>query len=115
MIMSRVNPFENLDDFSIKPKSGIEKSIEDEKASIDRIAEDNNFPSRQATRKEENTSIIKQQRRYRTGRNQQLNIKATEQTIKKFYRLADKDNVPLGELLDRALNALEKANEEYKS
>lgn len=113
--MSRVNPFENLDDFSIKSKSGIEKSIEDEKASIDRIAEDNNFPSRQATRKEENTSIIKQQRRYRTGRNQQLNIKATEQTIKKFYRLADKDNVPLGELLDRALNALEKANEEYKA
>lgn len=108
--MSRVNPFENLDDFSIKPKSEVSISIDDEKKSIDRIAEDNNFPSRQAPRKDEAVKSIKQQRRYRTGRNQQINIKATEQTIKKFYRLADKDNVPLGELLERALNALEKDN-----
>jgi len=109
--MNRVNPFENLDDFSIKPKTQTKKSNENEKELIDRIAEDNNFPSRQATHKEDVvlTKSIKQQRRYRTGRNQQLNIKATEQTINKFYRLADKDNITLGELLERALNALEKS------
>jgi hypothetical protein len=108
-MMSRINPFENLsEDFPIKPKS---QSIENEKESINQIAEDNNFPSRQAIHKEQflPTTPIKQQRRYRTGRNQQLNIKATEQTINKFYRLADKENITLGELLERALNALEKS------
>lgn len=111
--MSRVNPFEDLDDFSPKSKSEIAPPIENEKALIDRIAEDNNFPSRQPSRKE--TIPIKQQRRYRTGRNQQLNIKATEQTITNFYRLADKENVPLGELLERALLVYEKYNESEKA
>lgn len=106
--MNRINPFENLsDEFPLKSKNQIKKSVENEKELIDRIAEDNNFPSRQASYKED--TPIKQQRRYRTGRNQQLNIKATEQTINKFYRLADKENITLGELLERALDALEKA------
>lgn len=106
--MSRINPFENLsDDFPLKSKNQIKNSVESEKELIDRIAEDNNFPSRQATHKEDTS--VKQQRRYRTGRNQQLNIKATEQTINKFYRLADKENITLGELLERALDALEKS------
>jgi hypothetical protein len=106
--MSRINPFENLsDEFPLKSKNQIKKPVENEKELINRIAEDNNFPSRQATHKED--VPIKQQRRYRTGRNQQLNIKATEQTINKFYRLADKENITLGELLERALDALEKA------
>jgi hypothetical protein len=110
--MSRVNPFENLsDEFPLKSKNQIKKSVENEKELIDRIAEDNNFPSRQATHKEDTVLIapVKQQRRYRTGRNQQLNIKATEQTINKFYHLADKENITLGELLERALDAFEKA------
>jgi DNA-binding protein H-NS len=105
--MSRINPFENLaDDFPLKSKTQVSKSVENEKELIDRIAEDNNFPSRQAAHKEE---PVKQQRRYRTGRNQQINIKATEQTISKFYQLADKENITLGELLERALNAFEKS------
>jgi hypothetical protein len=109
--MSRVNPFENLaDDFPLKPKTEPKISVENEKELIDQIAEDNNFPSRQAISKEEvATPEVKQQRRYRTGRNQQLNIKATEQTINQFYRLADQENITLAELLERALNAFEAA------
>ena len=109
--MSRVNPFENLaDDFPVKPKTQTKKVVENEKELIDRIAEDNNFPSRQAVKEVSPISTGKrQQRRYRTGRNQQLNIKATEQTIEKFYRLADKEKITLGELLERALDALEKS------
>ncbi|MEI7995099.1 MAG: hypothetical protein WCH01_09380 [Methylococcaceae bacterium] len=110
--MSRINPFENLaDEFPLKSKDRLQKSVENEKELIDRIAEDNNFPSRQATYKGDSalTTPVKQQRRYRTGRNQQLNIKATEQTINTFYRLADKENITLGELLERALDALEKS------
>jgi hypothetical protein len=109
--MSRVNPFENLaDDFPVKPKTQTKKVVENEKELIDRIAEENNFPSRQPVKEVSSVSTAKrQQRRYRTGRNQQLNIKATEQTIEKFYRLADKENITLGELLERALDALEKS------
>jgi hypothetical protein len=106
--MSRVNPFENLDDFAPKKKPAQVKP--DEKAMIDRIAEDNNFPSRQPARKADVVPSLGQrtQRRYKTGRNQQINIKATDATIQRFYRLADAENVPLGEILDRALDALEK-------
>lgn len=51
------------------------------------------------------------QRRYRhrTGRNQQINIKATSQVIERLYKLADAKQVPLGELLEQALYALEKS------
>ena len=48
------------------------------------------------------------QRRYTTGRNQQINVKATAETIARFYRIADEMNVPLGEVLSRALDALDK-------
>ena len=102
--MDRVNPFENLDDFSTKKS----EPITNENLLIDRISEENNFPSRQPLRKD--SVSIKQQRRYRTGRNQQINIKATEQTINKLYHLADIENVPLGELLERALNLYEKSS-----
>jgi hypothetical protein len=47
--------------------------------------------------------------RHRTGRNQQLNIKATTETIERFYKLADERRVALGELLEHALDALEKS------
>lgn len=49
--------------------------------------------------------------RHRTGRNQQLNIKATAETIERFYKLADQRRVALGELLEQALDALEKSAE----
>ena len=51
------------------------------------------------------------QRRYRTGRNQQINIKATPQVIERLYKMADAKRVPLGELLEQALDALEKSSE----
>lgn len=47
--------------------------------------------------------------RHRTGRNQQLNIKASAETIVRFYRLADERRIALGELLEQALDALEKS------
>jgi hypothetical protein len=67
----------------------------------------NNFPSRQAAKA---PSAPRRKRRvYRTGRNQQFNAKATPETIEKIYKLANEKNVPLGELLRLALDALERA------
>jgi len=104
--MSRVNSFQNLDDFA--PKSTTQPPKPVEKAQIERLAQENGFPSRQPPRMPKSEDSP-QRRRYTTGRNQQINIKATAETISRLYRIADQNNVPLGEILDRALDALEHA------
>jgi hypothetical protein len=106
----RVDPFailrEPLPSFTTKPKK--ETRVEEE--AVARIAEENNFPSRQAAK---TPSAPRRKRRvYRTGRNQQFNAKATPETIEKFYKLANEKNVPLGELLRLALDALERGARE---
>jgi hypothetical protein len=45
--------------------------------------------------------------RYKTGRNQQIHIKATPEVIERLYGLSDEKHVPLGELLEQAPGALE--------
>ena len=103
---TRVNAFANLADapvFSTKPKKGA--PVQEE--TIARIAEENKFPSRQAPKA---PGVPRRKpRRFRTGRNQQVNVKATAETIEKFLKAADDRNVPLGECLRLALDALERA------
>jgi hypothetical protein len=106
---TRINPFADLNkplpSFTTKPKP--DKPVAEEE--IARIAEDNNFPSRQAQKAP--TVPRRKPRRYRTGRNQQQNIKATGETIEKLLKMADERHVPLGELLRLALDALDRAGE----
>jgi hypothetical protein len=103
-MIERVNPFADLSDVPVfttkaKPDKPVEKEI------IARIAEDNNFPSRQAARP---AKIEKRKpRTYRTGRNTQFHAKATPETIQRFYKLADEKKVPLGELLKLGVDALD--------
>jgi hypothetical protein len=101
----RVNPFGDLNDFEPAAKKAVGKPVE--KAVIDQVAAENGFPSRQAPKPVPELTP-RQQRRYTTGRNQQINIKATAETIELFHRIADEMRVPLGEVLARALNALNK-------
>jgi hypothetical protein len=109
----RTNPFANLTDdlpvFTLKPRR--ETPVAEE--TIARIADDNNFVSRQPSK------TLKEPRRkpriYRTGRNQQFNAKATPETIDRFYRNANQRGVPLGELLKLALDALEREGEAAKT
>ena len=102
----RVNPFANINQdppvFTTKPKAA--KPVEEE--TIARIAEQNNFPSRQATKPQK--ADRRKPRIHRTGRNVQFNAKATTETINKIYKLADERKVPLGELLKLAVDALER-------
>jgi len=53
-------------------------------------------------------SPAKPQRRRRTGRNAQFNIKAKPETIEAFYKVADANGWGLGETLEHALVLLEK-------
>ena len=115
--MSRANPFGDLDDFA---PQGAPKPVP--AAAIDEIAEASGFPSRKAgvrTAAVGDTppallpasgalpaSSPRQPRRRTTGRNRQINIKATEETIAELYRIADQMDLPLGAVLERALEAL---------
>lgn len=69
---------------------------------IRKVSEEQNFPSRAPVKKP-----VRQQRRHRTGRNVQLNIKATPETIERFQAIADRQKWVLGEALEHALDALE--------
>jgi hypothetical protein len=103
---TRVDPFANITElptFTTKPKK--EKPVEEE--TIAHLAEQNNFPSRQPARASK--AERRKPRIHRTGRNQQFTAKVTKETIDKIYRLANEMNVPLGELLRLAVDALERA------
>ena len=103
----RVDSFSILKDptsFATKPRA--EKAVEE--SVIEDIALQNNFPSRQAPKATAKAERRKQ-RRYTTGRNQHVGIKATKETVERLYKAADDRHVPLGELLRLALDALEGA------
>ena len=108
---ARANPFADLSDFEPKPTA---KPVPVE--AIEQIAQESGFPSRKAKSKAAPApepampapiEPVRTARRYTTGRNRQINIKATAETIDRLYRLADERGVPLGALLDEALDALE--------
>lgn len=50
---------------------------------------------------------VRRQRRRRTGRNVQLNIKTTPEAVEAFTRIADARGWGLGETLERAIELLE--------
>jgi hypothetical protein len=103
---TRVNPFATLADppvFATKPKP--EKAVE--KEAVARLADENNFPSRQAPKPSKEPR--RKRRVHRTGRNRQFNVKAKNETVERFYKMADERHVPLGELLEQALDALDRA------
>jgi hypothetical protein len=104
---ARVDPFGgDLDDLSdFKPTPAKKPPVQ--KEAIREVSEANNFPSRAPERARPLKSVV--QRRRRTGRNVQFNIKATPETVARFTALADKHRLVFGELLDRALDALERA------
>lgn len=131
--MSRANPFGDLDDFA---PQGAPKPVP--AAAIEEISATSGFPSRKAARSSAASAASeaaspspapaeapspvsapvsppvpgRRPRRRTTGRNQQINIKATEETITRLYRIADALDLPLGAVLEQALEALESASSE---
>jgi hypothetical protein len=101
----RAAPFGDLADFkprqaAARPDAGV----------LDKIAENSDFPSRSA-RPSAPVPVTRPVRRYTTGRNRQINVKATEETITSFYALADELNQPLGAVLEMAIEALARERE----
>ncbi|PJG45167.1 hypothetical protein CAF53_25540 (plasmid) [Sphingobium sp. LB126] len=98
--MSRANPFGDLDDFAAESPS---RPVAAE--AIDQLAQASGFPSRKA-QGAPSPAPVRQPRRHTTGRNRQINIKATEETIMALYSIADDMGLPLGAVLEQALAAL---------
>lgn len=71
-----------------------------------RVAEEGGYTAGATTRLSGDT-----QRRYRTGRTAQLNLKVTPQNRARFAAMADVAGISLNELFERALEALEAKNE----
>jgi len=74
------------------------------------VAEQAGFRSRdpQSTDSPPAVSERREPRRYRTGRNVQLNLKVRQEAVDAFYRLADERGWVLGETFERAVSALER-------
>src|SRR5690348_8479548 len=83
---------DDLSDFQPKPK----------KTDVRAVAESAAFTSREPTQPR------RAPRRYRTGRNQQLNLKVTASALHDFYALADRTGLVLGEVFERAVAALKR-------
>lgn len=108
----RANPFATLDDLNDfhpvaapKPKLAVEM--------VRQVSEASNFPSRAATAPKSEavpeTALPPRtpQRRHRTGRNVQINLKVTAATSERFTRLSEEQGWVFGQTLDHALDALE--------
>lgn len=117
MTTTKVPLFTGLDALATQPK--VQKPVD--RAQLDVVAAANGFPSRDpvATEKPPATGQLagigkapgsheapRTPRRYTTGRNVQLNIKATAATVQRIGELADEMGVPLGVVLERAIDAL---------
>ncbi len=105
MNADRVNPLEDLSDFGARPSHRRPPA-----EALDQVARENGFPTREPTQAA--VSPMDGRRRRTTGRNRQINIKATAETIDHLYRLSDALQLPLGEVLERALHALEQGEAE---
>ncbi|CAG9185993.1 hypothetical protein [Cupriavidus pampae] len=105
--MTRANPLDlSVEDFS--PRTRDDKPRVD-RETISQVAKDNGFHSRDAAKVEAAAAAgtPRRHRRFTTGRNQQINIKATADTIARFNKLADELGLPAGALLERAVQILE--------
>jgi len=59
--------------------------------------------------------VRREQRRHRTGRNVQLNIKARAEAVAAFYAITDREGWVLGETFERAIEALNRELAREKS
>lgn len=99
----RTSIFEDDDDFDVRdfqPGKAPARPAASPDA-VRRITEANNFQSREA-------AVPRAQRRYRTGRNVQLNMKVTPETLALFNRICDEQGWVQGEALDHAIAALQR-------
>ena len=112
--MSRASIFDaeplDLGDFAPKhPDAGRRGP---DPSAVRSVSEANDFPSRQSAAPMQAPTAAAEPRpvlrRRRTGRNIQINIKASQATVDALYRVSDREGWVLGETLEKAIAALER-------
>jgi hypothetical protein len=99
----RADPLADLDLTDFAPTPHKKPAAKPE--TIRKVSEENNFPSR-APQPAKAKEVARAQRRHRTGRNIQFNIKATQDTIDRFVAISERNNWVFGETLQHAIDAL---------
>jgi hypothetical protein len=98
---------DELDVSAFKPKPPA-KAVESPATGLERVkavSEAASFRSRDP-KPPPATPLRREQRRHRTGRNVQLNIKARAEAVEAFYAITDREHWVLGETFERAIEAL---------
>jgi hypothetical protein len=106
----RASIFDDGGDFDVSafaPKQSKAKT-ETSAEAVRAVAEKSEFRSREPAPAPKKTTAERERRRYTTGRNVQLNIKARSETLDAFYSIADAEKWVLGETLERAVAALQR-------
>jgi len=108
----RVNSFQVADDgqddlTEFQPKAVPLPKMSDEE--LNKISEETGFARSQVKNSGKNEIEHKPSRRYKTGRNQQLNLKVKQETADRFYSICDELDIPQGAVFERAVAALETA------
>lgn len=98
---------DELDVSGFMPKAAERPAIRPEE--VREVAEAAQFQSREPRQERPPASPShREPRRYRTGRNIQLNIKARAEAIEAFYAIADQRGWVLGETFEHAIDALKR-------
>ena len=105
----RAQLFDESNDFDVSaftPKKAKESAPPPE--AVRAVSEGANFKSREPAPAAAPRPAVKKQRRRRTGRNLQLNVKVAAATLQTFYDITDREGWVLGETLERAIAALQR-------
>lgn len=97
---------QDLDLGDFKPKQPEPPAVRRE--DVRTVSEGADFRSREPQPPAPPKPEKREPRRYRTGRNQQLNIKARAEAIEAFYQITDQQGWVLGETFERAIEALKR-------
>lgn len=111
MTKSRASIFDEpaeLDVSGFAPKTAPDKSAPAAEK-VRAVAEAAHFRSREPKPTPKSVVVPKREpRRHRTGRNVQLNLKASQETVDAFYAITDTEDWVLGETLENAVQALQR-------
>jgi len=113
MSKSRASIFGNDEDDTLDVTGFAPKATVDATApaaeQVRAVSQAANFKSREpSVTKAESKATKRLPRRYRTGRNVQLSIKALADTVDAFYAITDQQHWVLGYTLQRAIEALQR-------
>jgi hypothetical protein len=89
-------PEPDLSQFTPRPAEAPKPSLEEVRG----VANAGGFPSREAR------PVIPERHYYRTGRDTQFNAKVRPDVKAAFIAIANEDNIPIGKVLEDALEAL---------